>query len=129
MERDSTSCTFQTTPPQIWLTAGIVPPSFDADVIFVSSDRMRYGLHSKNLELSTGGFPPVQAGGLSAAEPVHLEEASGVLDLLFAFVYPMRLPKIEEMSFERVLPLAEAAEKYQVYPAMYACRMCLRFRK
>ena len=111
------------------LNASTVPPSSDADIIFVSSDRVRYGLHSKNLEVSTGGFPPVHSGGLSAADPVGLEEPSEVLNLLFAFVYPTRLPQIEDMPFETVLPLAEAAEKYQVYPAMYACRMCLRFRK
>ncbi|KAF6741714.1 hypothetical protein DFP72DRAFT_941909 [Ephemerocybe angulata] len=103
------------------------PPNSDTDIVFVSSDGIRYGIHSKNLETNTGGFPPVQSGGLSVSEPVHLAEPSSVLDLLFPFIYPERQPEIEDMSFKAVIELAEAAEKYQVYSAMLACRMCLRY--
>lgn len=93
----------------------------------VSSDGVRYGLHSKNLEVSTGGFPPVIAGGLSVADPVALAEPSEVLDLLFPFIYPTEHPHIEDLEFQTVIQLAETAEKYQVYPAMFASRMCLRY--
>lgn len=69
----------------------------------------------------------MQSGGLSVSEPVPLVEPSSVLDLLFPFIYPERQPEIEDMSFKAVIELAEAAEKYQVYSAMLACRMCLRY--
>ncbi|KAJ3520955.1 hypothetical protein NMY22_g12516 [Coprinellus aureogranulatus] len=103
-------------------------PPADADVVFVSSDGVRYGIQSRNLELATGGFPAVDAKITGESEPVPLTEPSSVLDLLFAFVYPAQLPLIEDMDFGTIMGLAEAAEKYQVYSAIYACRMCLRHR-
>ncbi|KAJ3538325.1 hypothetical protein NMY22_g5220 [Coprinellus aureogranulatus] len=105
----------------------LVPPA-DADVVFVSSDGVRYGLHSENLRCDTGGFPAVDAAIVGGGDPVPLTEPASVLDLLFAFVYPTRLPMIEDTGFATIMALAEAAEKYQVYSAIYACRMCLRHR-
>ncbi|KAJ2936598.1 hypothetical protein H1R20_g493, partial [Candolleomyces eurysporus] len=105
------------------------PPTSDADIIFISSDRVRYGIHSKNLEVNTGGFPPINAqDGLSlTSEPVPLPENSSVLDLLFPFIYPIDRPNVEDMDFKTVIELAEAAEKYQVYSAAHVCRLCLRY--
>ncbi|KAJ2918842.1 hypothetical protein MD484_g1609, partial [Candolleomyces efflorescens] len=106
-----------------------VPPTSDVDIVFISSDRVRYGIHSKNLEASTGGFPPVRSqSGLSVtSEPVPLTESSSVLNLLFRFIYPMDRPKVEDMEFKIVIELAEAAEKYQVFSAVHVCRLCLRY--
>ncbi|KAJ3519375.1 hypothetical protein NMY22_g13236 [Coprinellus aureogranulatus] len=104
-------------------------PPVQADIVFVSSDGVRYGLHSKNLECNTGGFPAITALLKEDGDPVTLEEPSSVLDLLFAFAYPDRLPLLEDMDYGTVIRLAEAAEKYQVYSAIYACRMCLRHRR
>ncbi|KAJ2918843.1 hypothetical protein MD484_g1608, partial [Candolleomyces efflorescens] len=97
------------------------PPTGDVDIVFISSDHVRYGIHSKNLEAGTGGFPPVDSQSCLGvtSEPVPLPESSSVLDLLFPFIYPMDRPKVEEMEFKIVIELAEAAEKYQVYSAVH----------
>ncbi|RXW23648.1 hypothetical protein EST38_g2192 [Candolleomyces aberdarensis] len=103
------------------------PPNSKADIIFISSDGVRYGIHAKNLEVNTGGFPPINTqNGLSVtSEPVLLPENSSVLDLLFRFIYPIDRPNVEDMDFKTVIKLAEAAEKYQVYSAAHVCRLCL----
>ncbi|KAG6918578.1 hypothetical protein DXG01_013380 [Tephrocybe rancida] len=89
-----------------------------ADVVFQSRDGMRFSIHRTNLETHTGGFPPSEFKTLD--EVVHLTEDAVTMDLLFQFVYPRRLPDVNMMCFEFVFPLAEAAEKYEVFSAMYA---------
>ncbi|KAG6811102.1 hypothetical protein H0H92_008990 [Tricholoma furcatifolium] len=86
--------------------------ALDADVIFQSSDGIRFLIHRKNLETHAGGFPPSEFQTLD--EVVVLEEDAATLELLFQFVYPRRLPDVATMAFEIVYPLAKAAEKYEV---------------
>jgi hypothetical protein len=104
-----------------------LPVNFaDADVTFKSSDSVLFHVHRKNLEVCTEGFPP--AGIATEGEVVPLSEAAVTLELLFQFMYPQRHPALDTTPFEILEPLAEAAEKYQVFPAMNICHIRLRFR-
>ncbi|THU75235.1 hypothetical protein K435DRAFT_707502, partial [Dendrothele bispora CBS 962.96] len=95
------------------------------DVIFSSSDNVLFHVHKKNLEFCSGGFPP--AGTPSVIdETVSLTEKAFTLELLFAFVYPQRHPGLNDMSFDALLDLAEAAEKYEVYFAMSLCALKMK---
>jgi hypothetical protein len=48
------------------------------------------------------------------------------LELLFQFCYPDHRPDVEALEFDALALLAEAAEKYQVFPAMNICKICMR---
>ena len=48
------------------------------------------------------------------------------LELLFQFCYPNHRPDVEELEFDDLALLAEAAEKYQVIPAMNICKIIMR---
>ncbi|PFH49839.1 hypothetical protein AMATHDRAFT_48377 [Amanita thiersii Skay4041] len=93
-----------------------------ADIIFQSADGVKYYIHSKNLESTTGGFPPMEFAS-DKTGAVLLSERSKVLDLLFVFVYPERQPDLTKVPFDVLVPLAEAVEKYKVYPAMSMCKL------
>ncbi|CAK5272717.1 unnamed protein product [Mycena citricolor] len=98
----------------------------DADVSFISSDRILFRVHRKNLEVCAEGFPPCEVASPGSQELIPLEESSMTLELLFQFVYPRRHPGLDTVKFEVLAPLAEAAEKYQVFPAMNICHFRLR---
>jgi len=91
----------------------------EADVIFKSSDGVLFRIHKQNLHSTCGAFPPAKLS--TFGENVSLEEAADVLELLFAFVYPRQHPLLEDLSIATLVPLAEAAEKYQVFAAMGVC--------
>jgi len=57
---------------------------------------------------------------------VDLQETSATLELLFQFIYPQRHPALDTTPFEVLAPLAEASEKYQVFPAMNICHIRMR---
>lgn len=94
--------------------------SSDADVEFISSDRVLFSIHRKNLETHAGGFPPPEFETDDQAVP--LTEDGDILDLLFQTMYPYPTPDIASLPFETLESFAEAAEKYQVYNAIYICR-------
>ncbi|KAJ6567994.1 hypothetical protein DFH09DRAFT_1155594 [Mycena vulgaris] len=96
----------------------------DADVTFKSSDGVLFHIHRKNLEVCTEGFPPNDIS--TQGEIVDLIETSATLELLFQFMYPQRHPALDTTPFEILEPLAEAAEKYQVFPAMNICHIRMR---
>lgn len=95
----------------------------DADVVFKSCDDVLFTIHRKNLEICSGGFPPL--GFETHDEIVLLTESSETLELLFQYIYPNPQPDIRSSSFETILAVAEAAEKYEVYPAIYVCTIIL----
>ncbi|KAJ6517072.1 hypothetical protein DFH09DRAFT_1048838 [Mycena vulgaris] len=97
----------------------------DADVTFKSSDGVLFHIHRKNLEVCAEGFPPGEIS-TSEGEIVELLESSITLELLFQFMYPQRHPALDTTPFEILHSLAEAAEKYQVFPAMNICHIRLR---
>ncbi|KAG6916796.1 hypothetical protein DXG01_005319 [Tephrocybe rancida] len=92
----------------------------DADVIFQSSDNVRFHIHRKNLETHTGAFPPAEIE--THGEIVTLTEDVSTLDNLFQYVYPQRQPDLELLSVDELYKLAEAAEKYEVFNVMAMCK-------
>ncbi|CAK5272348.1 unnamed protein product [Mycena citricolor] len=118
---DSTSA-----PSNVPLAESPLFNSSDADVSFISSDRILFRVHRKNLEVCTEGFPPCEVASPGSQELIPLEESSTILELLFQFIYPRRHPGLDTVAFEVLGPLAEAAEKYQVFPAMNICHIRLR---
>ncbi|KAJ7186186.1 hypothetical protein C8R46DRAFT_391486 [Mycena filopes] len=108
-------------------TAATVSSKFnfaDADVTFKSSDNVLFHVHRRNLEVCAEGFPPAEIS--SDGTIIELEETAVTLELLFRFMYPERHPGLDTTPFEVLAPLAEAAEKYQVFPAMNICHIRLR---
>lgn len=98
----------------------------DSDISFLSSDGILFKLHKKNLEVAAGAFPPTEFHS-AADEVITLTEPSGTLEVLFQFIYPARHPKLEEtIKFDLLDAVAEAAEKYEVYIAMDACKILMR---
>jgi len=97
----------------------------DADVVFQSSDGIQFHLHRKNLEANTGAFPgpEFQIQG----EVTNLAEPASVLQILFKFLYPRRHPDLEDLDFSMVAEVAEAAEKYEVFPAINTCNTRLMY--
>ncbi|KAF8056508.1 hypothetical protein FPV67DRAFT_1431193, partial [Lyophyllum atratum] len=91
----------------------------DADVKFSSSDNVIFHIHRKNLEIAAAAFPSAEFD--TRGEVVPLTEDAATLEFLFQYVYPQRHPHLEETSFETLAPLAEAAEKYEVFSAMTLC--------
>ncbi|KAE9400419.1 hypothetical protein BT96DRAFT_1018810 [Gymnopus androsaceus JB14] len=60
-------------------------------------------------------------------EAINLPKASVILKALFKFVVPQYCyPFLADLDFEMTVLLTKAAEKYVVYPAIYACQFRLR---
>ncbi|KAE9407671.1 hypothetical protein BT96DRAFT_986324 [Gymnopus androsaceus JB14] len=93
----------------------------DADVVVRSADNIDFRLHKKNLECSTGSFPPADTP-VDPKETVHLTESGETLEILFHAIYPRPFPeeRMKELEFKSFMLLAEAAEKYAVY-SMISC--------
>ncbi|KAJ7350941.1 hypothetical protein DFH08DRAFT_862684 [Mycena albidolilacea] len=97
----------------------------DTDLTVCSSDGVLFKVHLKNLGTHSGVF----AGAGDATrpengdEPVELSETADVLGLLFQFMYPQPQPDLRSLNFTVLAALAEAAEKYMVYPALAPCRL------
>ncbi|KAF8054865.1 hypothetical protein FPV67DRAFT_1459805 [Lyophyllum atratum] len=98
----------------------------DADVTFVSSDNILFYIHRKNLETHAAAFPPAEFD--TRGEIVPLTEDSRTLELLFQYIYPQRHPDLESTPFETLAPLAEAAEKYEVFAAMNICKIRMKIQ-
>ncbi len=96
----------------------------DADVVILSSNGIKFHLHKRNLECTSGGFPPAETP--TNGEVVRLSEPSATLELLFQYIYPRQHPTLRGIQFDQVLALAEAAEKYEVFAAMSVCHFKLR---
>lgn len=95
------------------------------DVILQSSDGVKFGSHSKNLEIYSSAFPPT-AFGPTLDEIVHLPESSEVVSLLLQYMHHHRQPDSEEIPFTILEGLAEAVEKYVIYSAMEVCKIRMK---
>ena len=73
---------------------------------------------------NAGGFAPPEFD--TSNEIVQLTEAGPTLDILFRFCYPEDRPDVEELPFDDLALLAEAAEKYQVHALMNICKICMK---
>ncbi|KIL60520.1 hypothetical protein M378DRAFT_168008 [Amanita muscaria Koide BX008] len=92
----------------------------DAEVTFQSCDGLCYRIHRKNLESAAAAFSAAEFV-IRKEDIVPMLEHSEVLDILFVFMYPERQPNLRKVSFRVLADLAEAAEKFQLYSAMYTC--------
>ncbi|KAF8071470.1 hypothetical protein FPV67DRAFT_1481337 [Lyophyllum atratum] len=94
----------------------------DADVTFRSSDDILFLIHRKYLENTSGSLLPPDFVP-NNIEVIDLDEEASTLELMFQFVYPQCQPPFEGMHFATLEKLAEAVEKYQIYPAMQICNV------
>lgn len=92
----------------------------DSDVTFESSDGVLFKVHRKNIEMLSEGFSAPRTN--SDNEVIPLIETAETLELLFQFMYPQLQPNLKLLDFEALSALAEAVEKYQVYPALEYCK-------
>ncbi|TRM57335.1 hypothetical protein BD626DRAFT_515369 [Schizophyllum amplum] len=90
-------------------------------VIFRSADGVLFNIHRANLSVFTDG--PFAVDFPSEGDVVELSESEATLGYLFQFVYSGRHPLLTDVPFDSLRALAEAAEKYQVSPAMSVCYM------
>ncbi|KAF9565895.1 hypothetical protein CPC08DRAFT_815130 [Agrocybe pediades] len=97
----------------------------NSDVTIRSSDDVLFKLHRSNLSVTTGAFPGTEMS--TNDEQVVLSETADVLEIVFDYVYPKRKPfTMENMDFHMLVKVAEAVEKYEVFPAMRFCERRLR---
>ncbi|KAH7868268.1 uncharacterized protein C8R40DRAFT_1062436 [Lentinula edodes] len=87
----------------------------DSDITIRSSDNLLFRLHKQNLQCAANVF--VQ---FIDSDTVCLSETGAVLEILFQFIYPRPSPALEKLGFQDLMLVAEAAEKYRLFNAMYA---------
>ncbi|KAF8902371.1 hypothetical protein CPB84DRAFT_859909 [Gymnopilus junonius] len=92
----------------------------DSDVQIKSADGFIFRLHRTLLEMNTGAFPGPEVS-TEGEESVPLTEKANVLAILFSFIYPKRHPDLDDLNFQTVAGVAEAAGKYEVFAAINTC--------
>ncbi|KAJ3976109.1 hypothetical protein EV361DRAFT_885054 [Lentinula raphanica] len=97
----------------------------DADIVVESSDNILFNLHKKNIECVTGDFLLAEMSS-DSKEAVQLAESANILEMLFTCLYPRPFPSLEDLDFDTFMLLAEAAEKYQFFGMMSACRLQMK---
>lgn len=99
---------------------------------------MLFKLHRNNLELNSCVISLLAPNAPTAAEEagsqpeqkslfISMKEPSSVLELLFQFMYNQPQPDLANLSFDNLLTLALAVEKYKVYSALECCKECMRY--
>ncbi|KAE9403017.1 hypothetical protein BT96DRAFT_990662 [Gymnopus androsaceus JB14] len=97
------------------------------DVVILSADNIEFHLYQKYLEYGAKGFPP--AGTPTDPNDLpRLPESSEILEVLFQFMYPQHYPSLSGLEFEKLMLLAQAAEKYEVFALRNACQFQLRLK-
>jgi hypothetical protein len=94
----------------------------DADIVFRSSDKVLFKVHSRNLELHSNVFPSGEFVAVGEGDPVDLEESSDILELFFQYFYAQPQPDLSILQPDTMIRLGEAVEKYEVYSAMPICK-------
>ncbi|KAF9477405.1 hypothetical protein BDN70DRAFT_994982 [Pholiota conissans] len=100
----------------------------DADVTYISSDKIVFKIHSMHLNPSTSvGLALSQTNTISTPGAINMKERSDVLEILFQFIEPpprsrnYKHPSVSDISLDLFLRITEAVEKYVVYGAMRIC--------
>ncbi|KAF9023209.1 hypothetical protein BDZ89DRAFT_174931 [Hymenopellis radicata] len=94
----------------------------DADVCIISSDNVRFKVHSTNLGTHSSVFPAVHGAANDVADPARMAECAEVLRVIFKFIYPdPPLPKLGLLSFSTLEEVAMAADKYQFLALSELC--------
>lgn len=120
---------------RIWNTPSRSVPGCNllVDIVIISSDGRAISAHKANLGQFSNGFPPHDGSDTSAEtgrgllERVSLQEKGDVLRLLLQFMHHTLLPDLDEVPFEVLAGLAEAAEKYGVFSAIALSKKCMRW--
>ncbi|KAH7873084.1 uncharacterized protein C8R40DRAFT_1254135 [Lentinula edodes] len=95
------------------------------DITIPSSDNWLFRLHKQNLECAADGFPSSSTS--THGEIVALSDSGAVLEILFQIIYIRPSPALEKLDFQVLALIAEAADKYGIFNAMYAVQFALRF--
>ena len=90
-----------------------------------SSDVVFFKVPRRNLELYSEGFPGADVP-VHDNEVVFLTEKASTLELLFQYMYKERQPDLSKVKPDELAELAEACEKYMVYPAMEICKVYMK---
>ena len=98
----------------------------DSDITIQSSDGVVFGLHQVNMKINMGSWDSEFTQAKSDVV-IQLPEKSVILDLLFRFCYPERHPELNDLAFDILAELAEAAEKYKVFSAISICRIAMKY--
>ncbi|KAJ3837721.1 hypothetical protein EV361DRAFT_278567 [Lentinula raphanica] len=94
------------------------------DIVLRSSDGIRFGAHSRNLEIYSDGFPKANSV-THTAEDVELPEDSDVVSLLLKFMHHQPQPDLELLASKLLIKFANAAEKYGIYCATGVCKVMI----
>jgi hypothetical protein len=77
--------------------------------------------------MHSGGFPSAVFSG-AGGEVVLMEENSDVLRLMLHYMHPhLPQPDSKAIPFSVLEPLANAVEKYLIYPAMEVCKLRMEY--
>ncbi|KAF9060775.1 hypothetical protein BDP27DRAFT_1236246, partial [Rhodocollybia butyracea] len=90
-----------------------------------SSDNVLFKMNKKELEMFSGAFPSADSL-VELGKPVELPEDSETLGVLFKFMHCDTHPTLDDVAFDTMMRLAEAAEKYHVYSAIPIYKLNLR---
>ncbi|KAF9458581.1 hypothetical protein BDZ94DRAFT_83224 [Collybia nuda] len=96
----------------------------DADLIFQSSDGIAFRIYSKDLHFTSAGLPPFEKEKRDGI--LLLTEKATTLELLFSFMNPQHHPNLASTPITDLARLADAAEKYNVFPAVSICNIHMR---
>jgi len=99
----------------------------DADITLRSSDGVLLKFYKKQLEVHSKAFAGAEGYTLLAQDVVDLEETCNVLEILLQLMSLEKPPTIGLLDFSILNPLAEAVEKYEVFSAMEACELAMRY--
>ncbi|KAF8875464.1 hypothetical protein CPB85DRAFT_1235918 [Mucidula mucida] len=97
----------------------------DVDIVLKSIDGVLFGAHSHYLSAWTEAFP-MPDNVLTLTEVVDLPEKAATLEIVLKFVHPQRPPAVDTISDDLLILIAEAVEKYGVYPGMEVCRLRMK---
>jgi hypothetical protein len=100
-----------------------------ADITLRSSDDVLFKFYKKHLEVHSEAFASAEGFPVSETEEIHFTETSEVLDLLLQFMSRQKPPDLTSLKFETLASLSEAVEKYQVFSAMTACEMNMKYSR
>ena len=93
----------------------------DADIAFQSSDGVLFDAHKDALIFCGSNF---LENSVDSEGTIHLPETRRY-ELLFQYVYSYLCPSLDDVPFEVVEALGDAAEKYKVRYAIMVCRVAM----
>lgn len=97
-----------------------------ADITLRSSDGVLFKFYRRHLEVHSTVFADAEAFATASMDPVDLEETSEVLDILLQFMSRQTQPDLTSLDFDILVSLSEAAEKYEVFAAIPACKIRMK---